>query len=352
MMTFANPEILWGLLLVPLALLFLAWAERSRKAAVAQLGEAPLMQRLSRSVNWNGRKWRSRFWLLALALAIIALARPQWGSTVQVVEQEGVQVMVLLDVSKSMLAQDIKPDRLTRAKLEISDLMDQLNGDEIGLVLFSGASFIQFPLTSDYDTARSFLDSARPESISRPGTEIGDAIRTAMNGFDEKRESQKVMVIVTDGENHQPEAIAEAKKAADEGVMIYTIGFGSPQGEPIPELAPDGSVDGYLSDQNGEVVLSRLDEATLSEIARVGRGQYYRASADGSELAALTAELDRLQAAQLDSRFETTKIERFQIFLLGAVLALMAAELIPGRVREKTARAWVLKVRGLAGRKA
>ena len=335
-MTFANPTILWALLLVPLALVFLGWAERSRKAAIQQLGDPSLIQRLSLSVNWTGRKWQTRLWLIALTLALIALARPQWGSEVQVVEQEGIQVMVALDVSKSMLAQDIKPDRLTRAKMEISDLMNKLDGDEIGLVLFSGASFIQFPLTNDYDTARSFLESAGPNSISRPGTEMGEAIRTAMGGFDNAHNSQRVIVIATDGENHQPDAIAEAQAAAQEGVLIYTIGFGSPEGEPIPEYAPDGSFVGYKMDETGGTVLSRLDEATLQEIAQIGNGRYFRAAADGSELDALLAELNDLQAAQLESRFETTKIERFQIFLAGAVLVLILAEMIPAQVQVKT----------------
>jgi len=321
---------------VPLALIFLGWAERSRKAAIQQLGDPSLIQRLSLSVNWAGRKWQTRLWLVALNLALIALARPQWGSEVQVVEQEGVQVMVALDVSDSMLAQDIKPDRLTRAKMEISDLMNKLDGDEIGLTLFSGASFIQFPLTNDYDTARSFLESAGPASISRPGTEMGAAIRTAMSGFDSNHNSQRVIVIVTDGENHQPDAIAEAQAAAEEGVLIYTVGFGSPEGEPIPELAPDGSIAGYKTDETGQTVVSRLDEATLQEIAQIGHGQYFRAAADGSELDALVNELNDLQAAQLDSRFETTKIERFQIFLAGAILALIMAEIIPAQAQVKT----------------
>jgi len=328
-MTFANPQFLWALLLVPAVMLLLLFAERSRQAAVVRLGDPNLIKRLSRSVNWKGRKWQNRLWLLALALTIIALARPQWGAQVRVVEQEGVQVMVALDVSKSMLAQDIKPDRLTRAKMEISELMDRLDGDEIGLVLFSGASFIQFPLTSDYNTARLFLNNANPSVISRPGTEIGDAIRTAVGGFDDQRSSQKVIVIVTDGENHQPDAIAQAQKAAEQDILIYTIGFGSSQGEPIPEFGPDGAVVGYLTDQSGQTVLTRLDEGTLKEIAQAGSGRYFPASADGSELAALTSELDKLQAAQLDSRFETTKIERFQIFLLGAILALITSEFIP-----------------------
>ena len=153
----------------------------------------------------------------------------------QVVERTGVQVMVALDVSESMLAEDIKPNRLSRAKLEISDLMSRLGGDEVGLVLFSGASFIQFPLTSDYTTAQSFLDGARPGVISKPGTNIGDAVRTAMSGFDENSNSQRVIVLITDGEAHDAEAMNAVQQAADEGVIFYTIGFGSPEGVPIPE---------------------------------------------------------------------------------------------------------------------
>ena len=352
-MSFANPEMLWGLLLTPAMLLFLTWAEGKRRIALTRLGEEALIMHLSQSVNWGGRKWRSSLWLLALSLIIIALARPQWGSQVRVVEQEGVQMMVLLDVSKSMLAQDIKPDRLTRAKLEISDLMDQLGGDELGLVLFSGASFIQFPLTSDYNTARSFLSSAGPGSISRAGTELGDAIRTAMSGFDQMHENQKVMLILTDGENHQPDVMQAAQEAAREEVLIYTIGFGSPQGEPIPEYGPDGSLLGYLKDKNGEVVLSRLDEDTLREIAQTSSGRYYRARADGSELRELNAELDKLKTAQLEARFETTRIERFQIFLLGAALALLTSELIPERhLKGKSISAWWLEIRHLARKKA
>jgi Ca-activated chloride channel family protein len=248
------------------------------------------------------------------------------------VEQEGIEVMVALDVSKSMLAQDVKPDRLSRAKMEISDLMERLGGDEIGLVLFSGASFVQFPLTSDYATARSFLDYAQPELISRPGTAIGDAIQTAMGGFDANRPSQKVILLITDGENHEGDALAVAQTAAEQGIRIYTIGFGSPEGEPIPEYDDRGQVAGYKKDQNGEVVLSRLDESTLQQIAEMGNGQYYRATASGGELGALTEELNTLQTAELASMLEVRGIERFQFFLLIGLAALVAAELIPDRV--------------------
>lgn len=335
-MTFAEPTFLYALLLLPVAALFLLWATRRRQVALTRLGNPALVEKLSTTVNWRGRRWQTWLWFLALTLLIIALARPQWGTKIEVVEQQGVQIMAALDVSKSMLAEDIKPDRLSRAKLEIADLMNHLGGDEVGLVLFSGASFIQFPLTSDYATARSFLDSARPEVISKPGTAIGDAIRTAMSGFDPTRASQKVIILITDGEDHEADTLTMAQKAADEGIVLYTIGFGSPEGEPIPEYNAQGQAIGYKKDQQGEVVLSKLDEATLQRIAQIGHGQYYRASADGSEVTALISELNQLQKAKLAKQFETRGVERFQSILLVVLAAMMAIELIPDRIRQKS----------------
>ena len=337
-MTFAQPVFLYGLLLlVPLAGLFLWWARRRRDVDLARLGDPALVQRLSSTVNWRGRRWRDALWLAVLALILIGLARPQWGTETQVVEQEGIQVMVALDVSNSMLAQDIKPDRLSRAKMEIADLMSRLGGDEIGLVLFSGASFVQFPLTSDYATAMTFLDNARPEVISRPGTAIGDAIRTAMTGFDTNRASQKVIVLITDGEDHGGDALPMAEMAAEQGILIYAIGFGSPEGEPIPEYDARGEVVGFKKDQHGEVVLSRLDEVTLRQIAEIGGGKVFRATAGGSELTALVDELGALQKAALSSQTKIFGIERFQIFLLAALVMMVIIELIPDRIQRQVA---------------
>ncbi|MBE2221630.1 MAG: VWA domain-containing protein [Anaerolineae bacterium] len=332
-MTFANPTFLYALILVPLFAVFLMWANNKRKADLSRLGDRKLIDRLSTGINWQGRRWRSLLWLAALALLIVAMARPQWGSEVQTVDQEGLQVMVALDVSQSMLAEDIKPTRLDRAKLEISDLMDKLNGDEVGLVVFSGASFIQFPLTSDYNTARMYLEGADPSVISRQGTAIGDAIQTAVNGFDDSLDSQKVLVVISDGEDAETDPIAAAQEAADAGILIYTIGFGTPEGNPVPVLDANGNVVDYKRDAQGEIVLSKLDETTLQEIAQIGGGQYYRAAADASELDSLLAELDTLQKAKLESRFDTRMIERFQGFLLAALVVLVIAEMIPDRVR-------------------
>lgn len=331
-MTFAKPTFLFLLILIPLFVAFFAWANGRRKKDLAKLGDHSLIERLSANINWNGRRWRVILWLGAFSLLLIALARPQWGAEVREVQQEGLQVMVALDVSQSMLAEDIKPNRLDRAKLEISDLMDRLDGDEVGLVLFSGASFIQFPLTSDYNTARNYLENAGPEVISRPGTAIGDAIRTAQSGFDPNLDSQKVLLIMTDGEDHETDPIGAAQEAADAGIIIYTIGFGTPEGTPVPQSDQWGNVVGYKTDAQGNTVLSKLDEGMMNEIAQLGNGRYFQATPGGSELDALLAEIDNLQRTQLQSRTDIKMIERFQGFLFLAILALVAAELIPDRI--------------------
>ncbi len=331
-MQFAQPQFLIiGLVLIPVAALFLYWARRKQRSAINRLGNSALIARLSADTNWRGRRWRTFLRLAALTLLVVALARPQWGSEVREIDQEGLQVMIALDVSQSMLAEDIKPTRLDRAKLEIADLTERLDGDEIGLTLFSGASFVQVPLTSDYLTALNYLESAGPGVISRPGTVIGDAIRTAASAFDETLDNQKVLIVMTDGEDRETDPLSAAQEAADAGVLIYTIGFGTAEGEPVPVTNEYGEVIDYKRDEGGAVVLSKLDESTLQAIAQTGGGKYYQATAGGRELDSLLGEIDDLQRAQLQSRFETTYIERFQIFLALALAALILAEFIPDR---------------------
>ncbi len=316
---------------MPISLLFLIWADWRRRRAIARVGEPQLIARLSQDVNTRGRKIKAGLWLIALALMLVALSRPQWGETRQTMAQKGVQVMVVLDTSKSMLVEDIKPDRLTRAKMDISELMNRLNGDEIGLTVFSGASFTLFPLTSDYNTARSFLDIAQPGIVSLPGTSIGDAIRTALLGFDMARTSQKVVVLMTDGEDDQSAMDAAAREAADAGVMIYTIGFGSNAGDVIPEYDEEGRNIGVKKDSSGQVVVSALNEQALRNIASVTGGQYYPATTNGSELDALAADLNHLQKGDIQQHESVTRHEQFVWFLVPALLMLVTAELIPDR---------------------
>ncbi|MCB0190513.1 MAG: VWA domain-containing protein [Anaerolineae bacterium] len=342
---FAEPLYFWCF--IPLLLLggLLYLLTKRHERSLTRLGTPELIKKLSASVNWKGRRWQNRLWFIALIFLVLALARPRWGSQVEYVERRGVEIMVALDVSESMIAEDFKPNRLARAKLEISELMDRLDGNELGLVLFSGAAFVQFPLTSDFATARTFLESAYPGIISRPGTDIAEAVQVAMSGFNEERATQKVIIMLTDGENHRTDVLGAAQEAADQGVIIFTVGFGSPDGEPIPQYDHLGNLIEYKKDNSGQTVLSRLDETTLQEIAAITAGAYFRAAPDGREVGLLADAINRLQTSELESRFETRGIERFQWFLGVAVMALIIYELIPDRMRPKRARA---NVKGLS----
>lgn len=346
---FAEPSYL--LCFIPVLLLgaVLYFLAKRHERSLVQLGTPELITKLSASVNWKGRRWQSRLWFIALIFLVLALARPRWGSQVEYVERRGVEIMVALDVSESMLAEDFKPNRLARAKLEISELMDRLDGNELGLVLFSGAAFVQFPLTSDFATARTFLEAAYPGIISRPGTDIAEAIQVAMSGFNQERATQKVIIMLTDGENHRTDVLSAAQEVADQGVIVFTVGFGSTDGEPIPQYDHLGNLIEYKKDSSGQTVLSQLDETTLQEIAAITSGAYFRAAPDGREVDLLASAISRLQTSELESRFETRGIERFQWFLGVAVVALIVFELIPDRTRPKKGEA---TVKGLSDNRA
>ena len=332
-MTFANPQYLLLLIAVPIAIGVVYWAVQNRRQMLERIGNPRLVNMLTANVNSRGRIIGRILTISALGLAIVALARPQWGENVQTVEREGVQIIIALDVSRSMLAEDIKPNRLVRAKLEIVDLMQRLQGDEVGLVLFSGAAFLQFPLTFDYLSARNFIEAADTEMISIQGTDIGEAIEIASRSFNEELFSQKVVIIFTDGENLDGDAVEAAREAADDGVLIYPVGIGTPEGEPIPIRTSFGSVRGYVQDRDGNMVFSRLDEDTLISVAEAGGGKFIRLSGSTNAASEFTAELDALEKAAVGSEVETVRIERFQIFAFASVLLLIAGELIPDRRR-------------------
>ena len=332
-MTFASPQYLMLLATLPLAAAVVYWAMRRRSLALDRVGNADLVRRLTASANTGGRARKAALVIVALGLAIVALARPQWGATTQVVEREGVQLIVALDISKSMLAEDLKPNRLSRAKLEVHELMRQLGGDEVGLVLFAGSAFVQFPLTFDYATARTFLDNASPEMIQRQGTNLARAIYLSLTGLADERPGEKVILIITDGEDHEGEAMAAAEEAALMGVIIYTIGMGSTEGTPIPIKGYFGRDAGYVKDSQGDLVLSRLNEEILRDVAEAGGGVYIRAGGDRSAADQFAQELAGLQKTSVESEVETTRVERFQLFAGLSVILLIASELITDRRR-------------------
>ena len=330
-MTFESPQILFALAVLPVLMVFARWVQVRRDAAMLRIGDPVLVERLSGGASRRMRLVRLGLWFAGVALIIIALARPQWGSEIEIVEQRGVQLMVVLDVSRSMLSQDVKPTRLDRAKLEISDLISRLSGDTVGIVLFSGASFIQFPLTADYATARTYLNSASPRAITRQGTVIGEAITTAMGGFNDQRVSQKVIIIMTDGENHEGDPFEAAQQAAEEGAVIYTVGFGSPEGSPVAVYGEQGEVIGYRQDAEGNPVVSRLDEGALRRIAETGGGRYFRADAPDA-MGGLLDEIESFQDESVQSELSERRVERFQVFLIAGALSLFLAEVLTDRL--------------------
>lgn len=332
-MTFANPQFLYLLAALPFALAAAYWGARSRRLALARFASPELARRLADSVNARGRTLAAALAILALGLSVIALARPQWGESAQVVERRGIQLMIALDVSRSMLAEDVKPTRLDRAKLEIYDLMRQLDGDEIGLALFAGAAFIQFPLTFDLATARTFLDYADPGVIGRQGTDIEEAIRVSLRGLADDRPSQKAIIIISDGEHQEGEAVAAAQEAAESGVTVFAVGVGEPDGAELPELDAFGNVLGYPND---DAILSRINEDELRRIAEAGGGIYIHASESVNAADMLSQELARLQRTTMEHEMENVKVERFQLFAAAAVALLIARELIPSRRRVKS----------------
>ena len=335
MITFGNPQYLLLLAVLPVAVGVVYWAVQNRSRMLERIGNPALVRRLTANVNTRGRLIGRVFTIAALALAIVALARPQWGESLQTVEREGVQIIIALDVSRSMLAEDVKPSRLVRAKLEIADLMQTLQGDEVGLVLFSGAAFLQFPLTFDYLSAKNFIENANTEMITRQGTNIAQAIEVAGRSFSEELISQKVILVVTDGENQDGDAVEAAREAYDDGTLIYTIGVGTADGEPIPLRGRGGQLIEYVQDRQGNMVFSRLDENVLRSVAEAGGGKFIRLEGSTNATSQFTEELAALEKASVGSEVEATKIERFQIFAFASILLLIAGEVIPDRRRNR-----------------
>lgn len=323
---FLNPRALALLILVPLLFVFLWWRRRVYARRVRRLGDPELVRLLMTPQPSSGRSW---LWLGAVTALVVALSRPVWGVNTDVVEVSGVSVVVALDVSTSMEAQDLLPNRLERAKLALDALFDSLRGNEVGLVVFAGTAFVQFPLTNDIDTARIFLASTDTGMITQQGTVIEEALNQALNLFDEQRPSGRIVVLVTDGEDHEGDVDEVLRKANESGVTIHTLGYGDTEGAPVPILSDSREVVGYKVDSNGQMVLSRLDETTLQKIAENTGGVYQRASASGAEITNLARLIERAETGLLDSRTESRGVERYGIFLFAAIVALTLEIALP-----------------------
>ena len=323
MLVFASYRFLWLLLLVPLIPALYALALALRKRRIRRFGDpkmvALLMPHYSRAKGWV----RIILFTLAFFFFVIGLSRPQIGAKLSERQTKGAEIMICLDVSNSMLAQDYTPCRLERAKLAISSLVDKLHDDRIGLIIFAGSSFVQLPVTTDYVSAKMFLSSIDAGSVPVQGTAIGDAIHTAMKSFSAQSEKSRVIILISDGENHEDDAVAAAKEAAQAGIRIYTVGVGSAAGQPIPM---DGEL---LRDKDGNIVVTHLDEKTLRQIAEAGGGAYIQA---GNEEFGLNPIINDIRAME-GELFSSVVFEEYDeqyMYFFAIALILLVIEMLVG----------------------
>ncbi|MDZ7271177.1 MAG: VWA domain-containing protein [candidate division KSB1 bacterium] len=331
MLRFANEQILYLLLVVPLLALFYAVAFRWKRRAMERFGHLPLVQKLAANTSRRRQVLKAALVILAAGLMVLSLARPQIGTKLEEVKRSGVDIIIALDVSLSMQAEDVKPNRLAKAKREIEQFIGRLEGDRVGLVAFAGEAFLQCPLTLDYAAAEMFLDIMEPSLIPTPGTAIGEAIAVAMKAFEQKERKHKVLVLVTDGEDHGSDPVEIAKQAAREGVVIYTIGIGSVEGVPIPVYDQRGQLIDWKKDRSGQRVTSRLDEVTLQKIAQETGGAYYRATGGAMELDKIYERIAGMEKKELGSLRFSQFEERFQYLLVLVLVLLVVEPLIPER---------------------
>jgi len=327
---FANPEYLYLLLVIPAFAIIFWLARRGRRRAIRKFGNPELLAGLMPNVS-NGRPvvkfW---IWMLALAFMIVGIARPQFGSKLKTVKRKGIEIMIALDVSNSMLAQDIKPDRLDRAKRAIAKLTDRLNQDKIGLIVFAGQAYIQLPITTDYASAKLFLNSVNTNMVPVQGTAIGAAINLAARSFSPNFEGNKTIIVITDGENHEDNPVAAAKAAYEKGITVNTIGMGLPEGAPIPVTLPNGE-QGYRKDKQGNTIITKLDQKMLTEIANAGGGTYIRANNAQVGLNTLFDELNKLQKAEIESRVYSDYEDQYGYFLIMALALILIDFLVLDR---------------------
>ena len=340
-MRFAVPTeqlIVW-LLMVPVAVAIVLSAvslARRRKAREA-FADALLMERLAPGASLSRERARSALVVVGILLLGLAVGRPQVGTRMGVAKRTGVDLMLAIDVSESMRARDLKPDRLEKARREAFSLIQLLDGDRVGIITFAGSAFVQCPLTLDYGAATMLLSSVETGTIPRPGTALGEAIREGVSSLSTQPDRAKVLVVMTDGEDHGSEPFEAASEAAEAGVVIYTIGLGSTSGEPIPLESGRGT--GYKRDREGQIIMSRLDESTLIDVAAVTGGRYFRATDNERELVAIEEAISRMQQGELESKMMAYYEERFQFPLALSLAFLLIASLTPERTRRRHALA-------------
>lgn len=326
MFRFEHIDYLWWLCTIPVIIVLFLFFWQWRKKAFARLADLHLADKLI--PNRSNRKPIVKFLLLCgiLSLLVVAIAGPQLGSKMETAKREGIDLIIALDVSNSMLAEDLTPSRLSNAKRAMEKLVDNLHGDRIGMIVFAGRAYVQLPLTTDYAAAKMFIKTVNTNSVNTQGTAIGTAIELALESFDKQSQTSKAVVIITDGENHEDDAIEQAKLATELGVSVHTIGMGSVKGAPIPVYKGRDRI-GFRKDQNGQAIVTKLNEKMLEEISDAGNGIFVRASNANAGLEYIFKEIENMEKVEYGSKVFTDYEDRFQ-FLLGAALLFLILEML------------------------
>lgn len=334
MFRFAEPEYLYLLLVVPLLTLIFVFYKIRKRRNIAAFGDPDLLKGLMPNVSTVRPTVKFVMQMVVLMMLVVVLARPQFGTKAEEVKRQGIEVMIALDISNSMMATDVAPSRLTKSKQILSQLIDNMSNDKVGLVVFAGDAFTQLPITADYVSAKMFLSTISPKLIARQGTAIGSAVDLAIKSFNPKSPASKAIILITDGENHEDNAVEAARLAQKEGIVVHVIGMGRPEGAPIP-------VDGTMSfwkDKNGNVVVSKLNEAMCNDIASAGQGVYVRADNTNAALRAVSKELDQLAKTELTTTTFSNYNEQFQSFAIIALVLLLMDIFILERINKRFSR--------------
>jgi Ca-activated chloride channel family protein len=339
MFRFGNINNLYFLIAIPVLLVLLVYVIYRKKKDLNRFGDREIIAQLMPEASSGRPVIKYVIQILAVIALIIGIARPQFGSKLREVKREGVEIIIALDVSNSMMAEDIQPNRLERAKQAISKLVDQMVNDKIGLIVFAGNAYIQMPITTDYVSAKMFLSTISPEIVPVQGTAIGSAIELGTKSFTPMAESSKALIVITDGENHEDDAVQAAQLAAEKGIKVHTIGIGLPEGAPIPVTNPTGQK-AYLKDREGNIVISKLNERMLQQIAAAGNGVYIRSSDTRIGLNTVFDEINKMEKQEMDVRIYSDYDERFQ-YAFGLALILLLADLF---ILERKNR-WLSKIK-------
>lgn len=325
-----NIEFLYGLGIIPLLILLYILNRLWRRKALKKLGDMEIISQMMPMVSEQKPLLRFILFLVAVTFLIFGLVNPQIGSKLEEIKREGSDIVICLDVSNSMNAEDFKPNRLAKAKQAIEKLIDKLNNDRIGIIVFAGEAYVQLPITTDYAAAKLFLDNINSDLVPIQGTVISSAIELAEKSFGTEEGKNKAIIIISDGESHDDDAIAAAKKAAEKGTIIHTIGIGSPEGVPIPVYKNNVQM-GFKKDREGNTVITKLNESALEEIASAGNGVYVRASQGEIGLLALQDRINKMQKKTFDAKIYTDYEDRFQIFIALALFFLLIESILTER---------------------